>query len=175
MILSMDGEPRDLKFSELANLDKSYRSLAVTNDALKECVVAFVANLDRAIALAEEMMPLAMGYAEFARWVTRLPDSTPSRNETTGEVVQIPVQRPSLINPELHRESDLAVGYEDIDFWRHSFPDIPRGMEAVLAGQVVFAWTAFETMGVCAGRAGSVWRATGPAMRRRNSATGCWS
>jgi hypothetical protein len=145
MILLMDDAARNMNLFAFMQFDKSYKRVSVTNGALKECVAAFVANLDRAIALAE-MLPLVVGYPSFARWVASMPDSRPSRDVGTDEVVMVPQVKPDLTNPEAYRTQASMHGYAELQFSHRTFPEIPLGMEAIFAAQVVFVWTAFETL-----------------------------
>lgn len=145
-----DDDQHFLKFGELERIDKSFRHLNVKSDPLRECVAAFIVNVNRSISLTE-FPALVLGFAEFAEWVLRHPHTLPSRNAQTGEVVNVPVFKPPLDDPEMYREQSLSAGFESLAFWSSSYPDIPMGMRAVLYAQLVSTWTAFETL------AGDLW------------------
>jgi hypothetical protein len=129
----MTERPRDLKFSEAANVSGSYRELSVTTEMLKPVAAAFVANVDRALALIE-FAPHALGILDEVHLKLAA-----ARNGT------VPLSEPTIAQ---WRETNLLSGYQTLELWcaAGSWPDIHIGMQTLLEAEIAAVWTAFETL-----------------------------
>lgn len=151
----MPGVARDLKFESALAIDKSYRDLPLSakTPSVKKVAEAFVANLDRAVALIE-FAPLALGYSQ------HLQLKLAARNHPQSAALQASsgAVEPALTGPPQHaritdaekaeqeRTQNLDAGLEELSLWIRVHPEVPLGIEAVLAAQVTLALTAFETL-----------------------------
>jgi hypothetical protein len=156
MMLDMADQPRDLRFSEATRIDRAYRQLTVSTKELQETARAFLANVDRAIAVAE-FAPFALGLANLLRKgiaSMRNPHIGRFSSGPLGNThVSPPVPElfsPETLTPELRSQATL-IGNEELDRWAACHSDVWQGAGAVLAAIVVDVWTAFEAL------AGDLW------------------